>query len=95
MTTNEIYQSIDNETKACVEKEYKLLKFKPRRAYEPECRIVATANHQSELDLINNENNYTSKFINDKIINSNYDIVVLSIGLMVVFGVIYYIFFNK
>ena len=94
MTTNEIYQSIDNETKACVENEYKLLKFKPRRAYEPKCRIIATANHQSELDLINNENNYTSKFINDKIINSNYDIVVLSIGLMLVLAVIYYLFFN-
>lgn len=94
MTTNEIYKQIQIETDACVESKIKTLRLKPRRAYEPQCRLEATRKYQNQLNQEMNENELVMDSIQSKLLaGDNTILITLVIGLAIIF-ITYYLLFK-
>lgn len=93
MTANEIYKQIEAETAACVERKKDFWDFKPRRAYEPECRLQARAKYQGMLNAEVAENEAVSDSIQSQLLaGDNTIIITLIIGLAIIFLTYYFIF---
>lgn len=94
MTANEIYKQIEIETAACIERKKDFWDFKPRRAYEPQCRLDATARYQSQLAQEMNENELVMDSIQSKLLaGDNTILITLVIGLAIIF-ITYYLLFK-
>lgn len=93
MTTNEIYNQIELETQACVERRYSFWKFKPRRHYEPKCRAEAKANYQSQIAQEVNESEAITDAVQARILAADNTIVItLVVGLILIFITYFLIF---
>lgn len=61
---------INIETAACIERKLKVIRTKPRRAFEPACKLEVMAKYQNELNAAIAEDNAVSSSLNSAAMNA-------------------------
>jgi hypothetical protein len=65
-----INEIINIETAACIERKLKTIRTKPRKAFEPGCKLEAMNKYKYELEAAIAEDNALSASLNDATMNA-------------------------
>lgn len=90
MTQNDIYKQVEIDTAQCVERRYSFFKFKPRRHYEPGCRAEAMQKYSAQLNEEFLENEQIQDYIEQRLLNANFEVIVTLIIALLILGVVYF-----